>query len=131
MRELMRKQLFDILFSALVLARGLCATLFLALCSMLLGPCFPAGAQSAPKIPRIGFGSGNGDPSNPGPNVEAFRQAMRDLGYVEGKNIQVEYRYIEGKSERIATLVTDLVQLKVDVLVTAALSATRVAKKET
>jgi putative tryptophan/tyrosine transport system substrate-binding protein len=90
-----------------------------------------AEAQSAAKIPRIGFVSANGDPSNPGPNVEAFRQAMRDLGYVEGKNIQVEYRYIEGKSERIATLVTGLIQLKVDVLVTAALSATRVAKKET
>jgi putative ABC transport system substrate-binding protein len=90
-----------------------------------------ADAQSAAKIPRIGFVSANGDPSNPGPNVEAFRQAMRDLGYVEGKNIQVEYRYIEGKSERIATLVTGLIQLKVDVLVTAALSATRVAKKET
>ena len=89
-------------------------------------------AQAQPaRIPRIGFVSSTGNPNNPGPNVDAFRQGMRELGYVEGKNIQVEYRYIEGKSERIATLVTDLIQLKVDVLVTAALSATRVAKKET
>ena len=104
-----------------------------ALCVMLmlatLG--FPAEAQQIKTIPRIGFVSGNGDANNPGPNVEAFRQAMRDLGYVEGKTIRVEYRYIEGKSERIPSLVSELIQLKVDVLVTAALSATRVAKKET
>ena len=88
-------------------------------------------AQQTPKIPRIGFVSGAGDANNPGPNVEAFRQGLRELGYVEGKNHQVEYRYIEGKSERIASLVTDLIQLKVDLLVTASLASTRVAKKET
>jgi len=92
---------------------------------------FIAAQQSPGKIPRIGFVSGTGDPNNPGPNVEAFRQGLRELGYVEGKNHQVEYRYIEGKSERIASLVTDLIQLKVDLLVTASLVSTRVAKKET
>ena len=97
---------------------------------LLLAPCFPTEAQQPGKVPRIGFVFG-GDPSNTGPSVEAFRQGMHELGYVEGKNIQVEYRYIEGKSERIPSLVTELIQLKVDVLVTAALSATRVAKKET
>ena len=91
----------------------------------------PAVAQQPGKIPRIGFVSGTGDANNPGPNVESFRQGLRDLGYVEGKNHQVEYRYIEGKSERIASLVTDLIQLKVDLLVTASLASTRVAKKET
>jgi putative tryptophan/tyrosine transport system substrate-binding protein len=101
-----------------------------ALCAMLFALCVPAEAQQPTKVPRIGFVFG-GDPSNTGPSVEAFRQGMRELGYVEGKNIQVEYRYIEGKSERIPSLVTELIQLKVDVLVTAALSATRVAKKET
>ena len=90
-----------------------------------------AEAQQAGKIPRIGFVSGTGDANNPGPNVEAFRQGLRELGYVEGKNHQVEYRYIEGKSERIASLVTELIQLKVDLLVTASLASTRVAKKET
>jgi ABC-type uncharacterized transport system substrate-binding protein len=103
----------------------------LALCSMLFASCFPAEAQQPGKIPRIGFVSTSGDANNPGPTVEAFRQGMRELGYVEGKNIQVEYRYIEGKSERIPSLVTELIQLKVDVFVTDALSATRVAKKET
>ena len=96
-----------------------------------LATVYLAEAQQPGKIPRIGFVSGAGDANNPGPNVEAFRQGLRELGYVEGKNHQVEYRYIEGKSERIASLVTDLIQLKVDVLVTASLVSTRVAKKET
>jgi putative tryptophan/tyrosine transport system substrate-binding protein len=88
-------------------------------------------AQQSKKVPRIGFVSSGGDANNPGPGVEAFRQGLRDLGYIEGKNIQVEYRYIEGKSDRIPSLVAELVQLKVDVLVSSALSAIRVAKKET
>ena len=74
-------------------------------------------AQQAGKVPRIGYVSSTGDPSNPGPNVEGFRQGLRDLGYVEGKNILVEYRYAEGKGERNPSLVAELVQLKVDVLV--------------
>ena len=58
----------------------------------------------------------SGDPLTPG-LVEAFRQGLRDLGYVEGKNILVEYRYAEGKLDRFPSLVAELVQLKVDVLV--------------
>jgi putative tryptophan/tyrosine transport system substrate-binding protein len=51
----------------------------------------PAEAQQAKKVPRIGFfAGGSGDPKTPGPQVEAFRQGLRDLGYIEGKNIQVE-----------------------------------------
>src|SRR5262245_64973458 len=103
----------------------------LALSAMLFALCLPVGAQQPAKISRIGFVSSTGSPNNPGANVEAFRQGMRELGYVEGKNIQVEYRYIEGKSERTPSLVSELIQLKVDVLISAALSATRVAKKET
>ena len=55
--------------------------------------------------------------NTPGPQAEAFRQGLRDLGYVEGKNMVVEYRYAEGKMDRIPSLVAELVQLKVDVLV--------------
>jgi putative ABC transport system substrate-binding protein len=88
-------------------------------------------AQQPTKVPRIGYLSGAGDPSNTGPNVEAFRRGLQELGYIEGKNILVEYRYIEGKRDRIPSLVAELVQLKVDVLVSPNLPAIRAAKQAT
>ena len=90
-----------------------------------------AEAQQPKKVPRIGYLSGAGDPSNPGPNVEAFRRGLQELGYIEGKNILVEYRYIEGKRDRVPSLVAELVQLKVDVLVSPNLPAIRAAKQAT
>jgi putative ABC transport system substrate-binding protein len=90
-----------------------------------------AGAQQAAKVPRIGFLASSGDSDAPGPWVEAFRQGLRDLGYTEGKNIVVEYRYIEGKLDRIPSLVAELVQLKLDVLILVALPAIRAAKQAT
>ncbi len=94
---------------------------------MLFALCFPVGAQQ----PRIGWVSGSGDPNTPGPQVEAFRQGLRDIGYVEGKNIVVEYRYAEGKMDRIPSLVAELVQLKVDVLVSPNGPAVLAAKQAT
>jgi putative tryptophan/tyrosine transport system substrate-binding protein len=94
--------------------------LLVALCSLLLALGFSAQAQQPNKIPRIGYMTG-GDPSNPGPNVKAFRQGLRNLGYIEGKNILIEYRYAEGNLDRFPTLVTELVQLKVNVLVVTTL----------
>ena len=88
-------------------------------------------AQQPTKVPPIGYLSGAGDPSNPGPNVEAFRRGLQELGYIEGKNILVEYRYIEGKRDRVPSLVAELVQLKVDVLVSPNLPAIRAAKQAT
>jgi len=74
----------------------------------------------------------SGNPETPGQRLEAFRQGLRDLGYIEGKNILVEYRYVEGKSDRAPSLVAELVQLKVDVLVLeAGLPAIRAAKQAT
>src|SRR5262249_34343091 len=87
------------------------------------------GAQQ-PKVPRIGFVTGSGEPNNPGPNVEAFRQGLQSLGYIEGKNILVEYRYPQG-TDRIPSLVAELVQLKVDVFVSPILSAILAAKQAT
>jgi hypothetical protein len=66
---------------------------FLALSAMLLAPCFSVSAQQPGKIPRIGYAASGGDINNPGFIVEAFRRGLRDLGYIEGKNIVVEYRY--------------------------------------
>jgi ABC-type uncharacterized transport system substrate-binding protein len=103
----------------------------LTLGALLFALCLPAEAQQTAKIPWIGYVSGSGDANNPGPNVEAFRQGLRDLGYIEGKNILVEYRYAEGKLDRIPSIVAELVQLKVDVVVAAALPAIRAAKQAT
>ena len=91
-----------------------------------------ADAQQ-PKIPRIGYLAGSGDPNNPGPEVVAFRQGLRDLGYIKGKNILVEYRYryAEGKQDRIASFVAELVQLKVDVLISPLGPAIIAAKQAT
>jgi putative tryptophan/tyrosine transport system substrate-binding protein len=90
-----------------------------------------AKAQQPAKIPRIGYVSGTGDLPNPGPQVEAFRRGLRDLGYVEGKNIIVEYRYVEGKVDRIPSLVAELMQLKPDVFISGNLVAIRAAKQAT
>jgi putative ABC transport system substrate-binding protein len=98
--------------------------IFFALCS-------PAETQQPGKIPRIGYVSGTGNTDNPGPNIESFRQGLRDRGYVEGKNILVEYRYAEGKNELLPGLVTELLQRKVDVVVVIALPAIRAAKEAT
>jgi putative tryptophan/tyrosine transport system substrate-binding protein len=102
--------------------------LCLALGALLFAPCFPVWAQQTSKIPRIGFLSTGRDPD---PLVGAFRRGLRDLGYVDGKNILVEYRYAEGKLDRLPSLVTDLVQLKVNVLVMGSLPAIRAAMRAT
>ena len=103
----------------------------LTLCAMLFALSYSASAQQPVKIPRIGFVTSAGNPNSPGLRVEAFQRGLRELGYVEGKNILVEYRYIEGKTERVPEIVAELVQLKVDVLVPLSLGAVRVAKQAT
>jgi putative tryptophan/tyrosine transport system substrate-binding protein len=101
-----------------------------ALLLTLLTVCDCAEAQQAGKVYRIGFLSGGY--SGPSPTVEAFRQGLRDLGYIEGKNLIIEYRYTETQSESVArfpALVSNLVRLKVDVIVSNSSNATRAAKK--
>jgi putative ABC transport system substrate-binding protein len=89
-----------------------------------------ASAQQAGKFPRIGFLSG-ASPSTNVPRHEAFRQGLRELGYVEGKNIVIEYRYAEGKLDRLRELAADLVRLKVDIIVSAGPAPTRATKAAT
>src|SRR6266581_2373496 len=73
-----------------------------------------AEAQQAAKIARIGWLGGN--PATSPHLREAFRQGLRDLGYVEGRNVVIEYRFAEGKFERLPALAAELVALKVDVI---------------
>jgi putative tryptophan/tyrosine transport system substrate-binding protein len=91
---------------------------------------FTADAQQPTKVPRIGFLSGTSR-STISARVEAFRQGLRELGYVEGKNIVIEYRYAEGKFDRLPALADELVRLKVEVIVTAGPQPTRPAKEAT
>src|SRR5262249_55200211 len=77
-----------------------------------------AQAQQPKKVPRIGFLLAPSR-SAVAESVEAFRQGLRDLSYMEGQNIVIEYRYAEGKLDRLPDLAAELVRLKVDVIVAA------------
>ena len=95
---------------------------------LLLTAPFVQGQQPA-RIPRIGILITGGSLSFNSARVEAFRQRLRELGYVEGKNIVIEYRYAEGKRERLPDLAAELVRLKVDVIVTTGAVPVLAAKK--
>ena len=101
----------------------------LALCAILFALCSSAQAQQ-PKVPQIGllFSS---SPSAQLARIEAFRQGLREIGYVEGKNIVIELRSAEGKPDRLPALAAELVRLKVDVIVSAAPTVTRAIKEAT
>jgi putative ABC transport system substrate-binding protein len=88
-------------------------------------------AQQSAKVPRIGFLSAVSSASIPRNRIEAFRQGLRDLGYVEGKNIVIEYRYADGNQDRLKEIVAELLRLKVEVIVTGGPTATRPAKEAT
>ena len=103
----------------------------LVLGALLLALSHPAEAQQpAGKVPRIGFltTSSASDPLN-ALRLDAFRQGLRELGYVQGKNINIEYRYAEGRSERLAESAQELVHLKIDILVASSAAVARAAKK--
>jgi putative ABC transport system substrate-binding protein len=102
----------------------------LTLGAMLFALCFPAEAQQPKKVPRIGF-LVDGTRSTHSTRIEAFREGLRELGYVEEKNIAIEYRYSAGMADRLPALVTELVSLKVEVIVTAGTRAVLTAKKAT
>ncbi|HEV8724195.1 MAG TPA: ABC transporter substrate-binding protein [Candidatus Binatia bacterium] len=103
------------------------------LSAVLLALCPPVWAQQANKIPRIGYLTGTRERTLDAPdaNRDAFRQGLRDLGYIEEKNIQVEYRYAAGNAERAASLVAELLHLKVDVIVSPVASGILAAKQAT
>jgi putative ABC transport system substrate-binding protein len=101
-----------------------------ALFALLFALCASAEAQQPGKIPRIGFLS-TAALSSVSPRLDAFHQGLRELGYVEGKNIAIEYRSAEGKIDRLQELAAELVRLKVDCIVTAGENPTHAAKQAT
>ena len=100
------------------------------LATALLTTAPPIAAQQPTKVPRIGF-LGASSASVLAARIEAFRQGLRELGYVEGKNIVIEWRSAEGKLDRLPALAAELVRLKVDVIVTTGPAPTRPAKEAT
>src|SRR5215471_19014206 len=105
--------------------------LLLTLAALLFALCFRVEAQQASKkIPRIGFLTAN-RPAAISARIEALRQGLRELGYVEGKNIVIEWRSAEGKPDRLPILAAELVHLNVDVIVTGGPPPTRSAKQAT
>jgi putative ABC transport system substrate-binding protein len=94
---------------------------------MLLAPCSSAQAQEPKQVPRIGIlspGSGSAD-------INAFRQGLRKLGYVEGENIAFEYRWAEGNEDRLPALAAELLHINVDLIVATTPRAARAAKRLT
>ena len=86
--------------------------------ALLFALCHPAWAQQPKKVPRIGYLSAF-EPITESTRAEAIRLALRELGYIEGQNIAIEYRYAEGKQDRFPELAAELVRVKVDIIVVA------------
>jgi putative ABC transport system substrate-binding protein len=102
----------------------------LALSVILYTVCTPVHGQQPTKLPRVGF-LVPGSPAGFAVRVEAFRQGLRELGYTEGKNIAIEYRWAEGNLDQLRKLAADLVQSKVDVIVTSGDAAIGAARENT
>jgi putative tryptophan/tyrosine transport system substrate-binding protein len=102
--------------------------IFICLLLAVLLPTVSSEAQQSGKIPRIGFLSNTGPEDH---SIEPFKQGLRDLGYIEGKNILIEYRYLEGKRDRIPGLLAEFVQRNVDVIILGTPPAIRAAKQTT
>jgi len=103
----------------------------LALIAFLLALSVPADAQQAGKVPRIGILAPGSSTFPTSAYHDSFRQGLRELGYIEGKNIFIEIRYAEGKQDRLSDIATELVKLKVDVIVTATRPGVLAAKNAT
>jgi putative ABC transport system substrate-binding protein len=102
----------------------------LAVGGLLLALGFPTEAQQAKKVPRIGYLSST-SPSAGASRIEAFRQGLRDLGYIEGENLVIEWRYAEGKLDRLPALAAELVRLNVDIILSASPPVTGAVKEAT
>jgi putative tryptophan/tyrosine transport system substrate-binding protein len=106
------------------------ARMFWLFCAMLFALCSAAEAQHPAKIPRIGFLAASSAPIA-ATRIDAFRQGLRALGYVEGKDIAIEFRFAEGKPDQLPHYAAELVRLKVDIIITLGPMDTRAARDAT
>src|ERR687891_2438447 len=104
--------------------------IWLALCALLFALSFPVQAQQPKGFPRIGL-LVRGSATNYASRIEAFRKGLRELKYLEGQNVNIEYRYAEGKLDRLTELAAELVRLKVDMIVTSGGASVNAAKRAT
>jgi ABC-type uncharacterized transport system substrate-binding protein len=109
------------------------ASIGFAICAPLFALCMSAGAQRTDNVPRVGFLQRRvaPTPNNPDPLANAFLQGLRELGYIDGKNIIVEHRYAGGKSKSLSPIIAEFLQLKVDVIVVPGSPAIRAARQAT
>ena len=91
----------------------------------------PRAYPQTKNIPRIGIVAGSGGAQISPPTLDGLRQGLRDLGYVDGKNIMLEYRYAEGKQERVPNFIAEFVRLNVDAIVVGSSAGIRAAKQAT
>ena len=103
---------------------------YVALSAVLFAYCLPASAQQPKKIHRIGY-LATGSASSQGPRLKAFRDGLRELGYVEGQNIAIDYRFAEGNFDRLPELAAELIGLEVAIIVTGTTAAVLAAKEAT
>jgi putative ABC transport system substrate-binding protein len=96
---------------------------------MCFAPCYSASAQQPAKIPRIGFLTNSSSKTVDNPRHDAFRQGLRELGYVEGKNIVIEWRFAAGQQERQRAMASELARLKVDAIVAVGTGDIRAARE--
>src|SRR5262245_28533863 len=111
--------------------RRIAIGLIISLALDLLVAPLAAEAQQRGKVPRLGVLVPAEPPSPDEPNVTAFRQGLRDLGYVEGQTVAIEYRYALGRQERFPALIAELVQRPVDILIVGSAPAALAAKQAT
>jgi putative tryptophan/tyrosine transport system substrate-binding protein len=100
----------------------------LSLCAMLFALCVRADAQQLAKVRRVGYVSLR---SGIEPREQAFQKGLRELGYIEGQNIIIEWRFAKGKEDLLPKFVNEAVQLKVDIIVAAGTQAIQAAKQRT
>lgn len=119
--------MFDFGFSIGRSKRSRCA--FLGFAILLLAICLPVWAQQS-KIPKLGWLGGR-SPGGPGSGGEQFRRALTDLGYVDGKSINIEYRYAEDRLERLPRLAKELVRLNPNLIIAPTTVEVRAAQSAT